>query len=214
MPQHVRRPRDPARRALTGGKGGKKALNEKLIRFMSLLLRHRPGDFGLKVDEQGYADLGELIQVLEENFKGFALEDLEEILRGEKERFEVFGPRIRARYGHSFTLDLRASKKEPPEVLYHGTHPSLREKILTEGLQPLDRSHVHLSLTPEDALTFGRRHAKRPLLFKVFAKKAHRAQVDFYDMGSVFLSGPIPPEFLEEIPLPPEREPRRQPGRH
>lgn len=178
-----------------------RALNEKLVRFLSLLLRHRPADFGLKVDEQGYADLGELLKVLEENFKGFEIKDLEEVLRRKKDRFEIFGPRIRARYGHSFALDLRASKKEPPEVLFHGTHPHLREEILVKGIQPADRSYVHLSLTQEDALKFTRRHTKSPVLFKVWAKRAHRAKIDFYDMGSVYLSGPIPPEFLEEIPF-------------
>lgn len=176
-------------------------MNERLTRFMSLLLRHRPQDFSLKLDEQGYADLGEFIAVVQDKFPRFRLEDLEKILSKGKDRFELCGYRLRARYGHSFQLDLRANRCEPPEALYHAVQPADRERVLANGLQPADRSCVHLSLTPADALQFGHRRSQVPLIFKVLARRAFRsARIDFYDMGSVFLSGPIPPPFLEELP--------------
>ena len=95
----------------------------KISKAVSYALRHRPDEFGLKLDAEGWVDINDLTKAVSKNLH-FAIgrEDIEEIISlSEKKRFEILGNRIRATYGHSFDRKIEFKPVEPPEVLYHGT---------------------------------------------------------------------------------------------
>jgi putative RNA 2'-phosphotransferase len=112
-------------------------------------------------------------------------------------RFEVKGSRIRARYGHSVTQPIHYDRCTPPPVLYHGTSGHRLPSIYQEGLKPMERQYVHLSLERKTAVRIGARHDEYPTVVTINARDAHVAGVEFYQADeAVYLAKFIPPEFL------------------
>jgi putative RNA 2'-phosphotransferase len=181
-----------------------KARRVRLSKFLALILRHQPERFGLVLDEEGWAPLSEVIEILRglPNFRWATRADVMEIVEkgsGDgKRRFEVDGDRIRARYGHSIAQRVRYTPCTPPVRLYHGTSPEALPAIRQEGLRPMGRQYVHLSLDPETAARVGSRHTSHPVILTVRAAEAHAAGIEFYQAEeSVYLTRRVPPAFLE-----------------
>jgi putative RNA 2'-phosphotransferase len=171
-----------------------------ISKFMALVLRHSREKFGLSVDSKGFVPLVDLFKALKKRFTGIELKDINEIVESfSKERFEIKGDRIRARYGHSINVDLDLKPFQPPQFLYHGTSPKVGEKIKREGLKPMKREYIHLSKTSDEAIAVGKRKSKRPLIFKILAERAQREGTYFYDRGSVVVVKYLAPEFLEPM---------------
>ena len=176
----------------------------QLSKFLSLLLRHRPERFGLRLDEEGWASLAEVMDILHRlpNLRWATRADVMHIVEkgtGDgKRRFEVEGERIRAKYGHSVPRPIRYKPCTPPALLYHGTSPEAVESIRCDGLKPMNRQYVHLSLDVETARQVGTRHAEHPVVLTVRAAEAHAAGVEFYQVDeTIYLAKHIPAEFLE-----------------
>jgi len=176
----------------------------KLSKFLALILRHQPERFGLHLDSEGWASLSEVMEILRglPNFRWATRADVLEIVEhgsgDEKRRFEVAGDRIRARYGHTVSLAPQYPPCTPPPVLYHGTSSHALKHIRAEGLRPMRRQYVHLSADPATAARVGARHAPQPVVLTVRAAEAAAAGIPFYRADEdLYLSGPIPPEFLE-----------------
>jgi len=176
----------------------------KLSKFLSLILRHQPERFGLKLDEEGWASLPEVLEILQglPNFRWATRADVLELVEkgsGDgKQRFEVVGERIRARYGHSVPLQADLPPCTPPDRLYHGTSPRALKYIRQEGLRPMRRQYVHLSADRETAARVGTRHAPNPVILTVRAAEAAEAGILFHRADeSTYLAKAIPPEFLE-----------------
>ncbi len=166
---------------------------------MSLVLRHKPGEIGLQLDENGWARVDELISKM--NVKGIIV-DHEFINRivetNDKKRFAFNDNKtlIRASQGHSIDIELNLPEAVPPDVLYHGTTEKYLENIFNEGLKRKSRQHVHLSITPETAKTVGSRHGK-PVVLSINAKAMHEAGLKFYlSENKVWLTGSVPVEFI------------------
>jgi putative RNA 2'-phosphotransferase len=176
----------------------------KLSKFLALILRHQPERFALLLDEEGWASLPEVMEILRglPNFRWATRADVtavvEEGAGDGKRRFEVQGNRIRARYGHSLTRPIVCEPCTPPALLYHGTSPDALASISGQGLKPMARQYVHLSPDPETAIRVGACHDERPVVLTVHAAEAHAAGVTFYQADeAVFLAKLIPAEFLE-----------------
>lgn len=176
----------------------------KLSKFLSLILRHQPERFGLHLDEEGWASLPEVLEILQglPNFRWATRADVLELVEkgsGDgKRRFEVAGERIRARYGHTVALGAEPPPCTPPSRLYHGTSRRALKYIRKEGLQPMRRQYVHLSADPETAAQVGARYSPNPIVLIVRAAEAAAAGIPFYQADeSVYLARAIPPEFLE-----------------
>jgi putative RNA 2'-phosphotransferase len=170
-----------------------------LSKFLSFVLRHKPDAIGLKLDPQGWASIDDLIEKGNAAGKQFRREDLLHVVAtSDKKRFSLSadGLRIRAAQGHSVTVELGLSPQEPPSVLYHGTATRFLDSILSEGLKPQDRQHVHLSIDDATARRVGQRHGK-PVILKIEALRMHAKGFKFFlaDNG-VWLTDQVPPEFL------------------
>ncbi len=174
---------------------------KRLSKFMSLALRHEPEKFGLTLGEQGFVSLTDLLTAVtrRREWRDYTLEHIRYVVTVcDKQRYEIAGENIRARYGHSVEKEVTYAEVEPPETLYHGTSPGAWNAIRNEGLLPMGRQYVHLSTYPEQALAVGRRHCARPILLKVKARQAHAAGVQFFQPEArLYISTAIPPEFLE-----------------
>ncbi len=169
-----------------------------ISKFISLILRHRTKDFTLKQDPFGFVLIKDFLRVLKRRFPEITSSEIEYVVKNcPKQRFEIKGEKIRARYGHSLKIDLDEKPKKPPLFLYHGTSPSFVQRIKKDGLKPMRRQYVHLSKTVDQAIEVGKRRAKKPVVFKIFAHKAFERGILFYDMGEVVLVQNIPAEFLK-----------------
>lgn len=168
-------------------------------KFMSLVLRHNPGKIGLELDEHGWADVQTLIDKSGTKFGGLSLAEIQEIVAtNDKKRFMFSddGQQIRASQGHSINVDLELTKRVPPELLYHGTATKSVTSIRLQGIQPLARQYVHLSVTPEIAREVGARHGK-PVIINVLAQQMHSNDYAFYlSENGVWLTAEVPVAFL------------------
>ncbi|MEK7783355.1 MAG: RNA 2'-phosphotransferase, partial [Candidatus Binatota bacterium] len=104
---------------------------ERVSRFLSFLLRHRPADYPLQFDRQGYVSWDDLVAMVQDRFPEITVEEIRDIIEGsDKKRFELNEGKVRATYGHSFPVELGLESVEPPSPLYHGTARDLAETIL------------------------------------------------------------------------------------
>lgn len=172
-----------------------------ISRFMSLILRHRPDQIGISLDEHGWANVDELIAGIAVKAPNFNMEILEEIVRtDEKQRYSFNEDKtlIRANQGHSIPVDVELEEKEPPEVLWHGTGEKYVSSIDEQGLIPKSRLYVHLSKDEETAVKVGKRHGK-PVLYRVSAFKMHQDGYKFYlSANGVWLTKEVPVKYLEK----------------
>lgn len=171
----------------------------QLSKFLSFVLRHKPDAIGLALDSQGWASIEELIRKATAAGTKFNREDLLRVVQtNDKKRFSMSddGLNIRAAQGHSVSVELGLAAREPPPVLYHGTAERFVASILSEGLKPQSRQHVHLSIDQATAQRVGQRHGK-PYIFRVDTLAMHVSGLKFYlaDNG-VWLTDHVPPEFL------------------
>lgn len=175
-----------------------------LSKFISLVLRHRPEEFGLTLDSDGFARFEALLAVVNERFSGTATpEDVETVIAGDehgKKRFEMIDNCVRAVFGHSAgTPQITYPEVQPPEVLYHGTVRRFVHQILLEGLKPQTRQYVHLTTNREEAERVGRRHGRDFVLLTIRASDAHGSGVTFFQADDErFLVNHIPPEFIAD----------------
>ena len=168
-------------------------------KFLSFVLRHRPEEIGLLLDDSGWADVEELIAAANRHGRKLNRALIEEVVeKNDKKRFTLSadGTRIRAAQGHSRPVDLGLEPIEPPDTLYHGTATRVVDSILSEGLSRGQRQHVHLSPDEQTAVAVGRRHGK-PVVLHVKAGAMHRAGHLFYlsDNG-VWLTAHVSAEFV------------------
>lgn len=172
---------------------------KQLSKQMSYMLRHNPGEYGLVLDpEDASCPLTELSHILSEQ-RGWAFvseQDVRQVVaNSDKQRFEIVGDRIRARYGHS-KPEIHYLVAQPPALLYHGTAESVYPLIEKEGLKPMGRQYVHLSADTHFAELAGRRKGKL-LLLHIDTVRAAQQGVMFYDAGhQVWLTEHIPADCI------------------
>lgn len=170
-----------------------------ISKFMSLVLRHRPEEIGLHLDENGWADVQELISKL--NSKGANVDEATIQLvvdTNEKKRFAFNEDktRIRASQGHSIHVDLQLSPAAPPAVLFHGTAEHAIASIMKDGLLKRNRQYVHLTANKSTAAEVGGRHGK-PVVLVIDAAKMVEAGFEFYlSANGVWLVEIVLPEYI------------------
>jgi putative RNA 2'-phosphotransferase len=182
-------------------------MNEKtaksVSKFLSLVLRHSPETIGLNLDENGWADVEELIEKCSKN--GNSLNPLTaELLNyvvenNDKKRFAFNEDKtkIRASQGHSISVELNLNEAEPSEFLYHGTVDKFLENIKKEGLQKMSRQHVHLSKDRETAIKVGGRRGV-PQILTIKSGEMFRDGFKFYlSENNVWLTDEVPVRYIE-----------------
>src|SRR5437879_3473937 len=136
-------------------------MSERISKFLSYVLRHRPDEIGLTLDPNGWALVSDLIDRSKVASIQLTEALLQEIVRSsDKQRFAFSddGMKIRANQGHSVAVDLALQPQQPPEFLFHGTAIRFLDAIRVAGLKPMNRQHVHLSPDQATATKVGQRH--------------------------------------------------------
>ena len=171
----------------------------KLSKFLSLILRHKPKNFGLVMDSEGFTDL-EVVweRICKRHGNRYSRDDLQQLLEEHpagKQRFEAKDGRIRARYGHS-VVEVQYPSVEPPEILYHGTTPQALQTIRKQGLTSQKRQFVHLSTSTKRATNVASRHGQ-PITLKIRALAAHNAgHIFHHPEPQHYLVKSLPPDFI------------------
>ena len=168
----------------------------KISKFMSLVLRHRPEKIGLKLDENGWADVQELITKMNIN-----LQELEYVVENNDKKRFAFNEdktKIRANQGHSLkTVDLELKNIQPPNFLFHGTVGKFMSAIRDTGLLKMNRQHVHLSKDRETAIKVGSRRGKA-IILSVRAGEMYEKGFEFYcSENGVWLTDHVPSEYID-----------------
>lgn len=174
---------------------------DKISRFISLILRHKPEAAGIDLDEHGWADVDELIDGINKA-QAFDKEMLEEIVvTDEKGRYSFNEDKtlIRANQGHSIPVDVELEEMVPPDVLYHGSARKYVAGIKKLGLIPKSRLYVHLSADRKTAKKVGMRHGV-PVVWAIDTQKMYANGHKFYkSKNGVWLTRAVPVEYLFEL---------------
>ena len=173
---------------------------ESTSKLIALVLRHKPEEIGITLDEHGWANVNELIAGIAKTqpFDMVALENI--VSTDEKQRYSFNEDKtlIRANQGHSIPVDVELEQKTPPELLYHGTGEKYTASTDVQGLIPKSRLYVHLSSDYDTAVKVGSRHGK-PVVYTVAAGEMQKNGYVFYQsVNGVWLTKNVPVEFLRK----------------
>lgn len=172
----------------------------RISKLMSLVLRHKPETIGVKLDENGWLPVEELLQGIKRKGISIDRERLNRVVETNNKKRFIFnedGTLIRANQGHSINVDLNLKAVEPPALLYHGTVRNVLDLIKKKGLIKMSRQHVHLSKDLKTATTVGARRGF-PIILKVDAAAMHADNHAFYcSENGVWLTDHVPPQYIE-----------------
>lgn len=166
---------------------------------MSLLLRHKPENENLQIDEYGFVYVVSLLKALD-----ITKEELISIVDSNNKSRFIFDEnktRIRATQGHSIPIKLYNDKAiRPPHFLFHGTALSNKGSIMSIGLHKAKRHHVHLTDNRETAVQVGIRYAKNEQNLWIIEIKSKLMDFDGYKFykteNNVWLTDHVPPKYI------------------
>lgn len=173
---------------------------ERVSKFISLVLRHKPQEANLVLDKFGYARTSELVAGVKKKYPEFNKDILIKIVEtDEKQRysFKDNGKLIRANQGHSFPVDLGLEAQQPPLLLFHGTSTKYLDSIMEKGIISKSRQYVHLSKDVDTAHTVGLRHGAGTVILVVSAEQMWKDGYKFFlsDNG-VWLVDEVPTKYF------------------
>ncbi len=173
----------------------------ELSRAVSHALRHQPWLYEIELDDEGWTPVDQLLSAL--NSRGGRWADVDRaalermIATATKQRHELDGDRIRALYGHSLTGLIRKAPATPPARLFHGTAPQTWRIVAEQGLRPMRRQYVHLSVDTGTAKSVGRRKSGDPVILVIDTAAATAAGTTFYAGNDlVWLADTVAPEAI------------------
>jgi putative RNA 2'-phosphotransferase len=173
------------------------AKTEQLGRLVAGCLRHFPDDLGLAMDSRGWVDLEKLGQVVTGRHRWADKElVIALVLSDSKQRYEILGDKIRARYGHSVDVVLDHPENELPK-LYYGASEEEADRLLEIGIKSASQRYVHLSTTPEKAWHVATFRTGNPRVIQADAAAAQKAGVKMMIVNDdIIISETIPARFL------------------
>ena len=189
-------------------RGVKSSLSNNSIKLLSKTishaLRHEPWLYELELDNEGWVSIKSLLASLRKERKEWSnlskVDLVEMIASSDKKRHEIQNEKIKAIYGHSLPGKFLKRLAQPPEILYHGTSDDAAKKVRIEGLKPMNRQYVHLSVDVELARQVGQRKTRQPVILVIMSDKAYQAGLKFYKGNDyVWLADFVPQEFIEII---------------
>jgi putative RNA 2'-phosphotransferase len=174
----------------------------RVSKFLARHLRHAPERIGIELDVGGWVAVDQLLAAAARAGFPITREELDIAVAEPTKRryaYDADGRRIRAVQGHSVPVELGYEPVAPPEELFHGTHPRAVDRILAEGLRPMDRHHVHLSPDVATARVVGARRG-RPVILRVDAAAMAADGAAFLraDNGVWLVSG-VAPRYLTRV---------------
>jgi len=168
------------------------------------ILGHRPFEFGLAPDMEGFVTYKDLLQALhEEPGWGYVRQsNINEVIMGEdRQLFEAVEGRIRTverRWGF-----IDEEKVElPSKLLFLGIRRTAHPVVMEKGLRQIEGSYYILSPDREMAERIGRRRDPQPVILEIMADTAQREGLLIRRFGELFLAHDMPARFIAGPPVP------------
>lgn len=193
-------------RSLILGKRNHQFKVENLSRFLVYILGHRPDEFGLVPDSDGFVTYKELLQAIHEepDWHYVRRSHINEVLLGkDRHLFQPGDNRIRTAE-RRWQFDMEKSSQPLPKLLFTPVRRKAHPVVMEKGLRSGKGRYLVLSPYQEMAGRIGSRRDQKPVLLEVMADAAQSEGVLFYLFGNLFLSPEIPPRFIAGPPVPKE----------
>lgn len=186
----------------------------KISKLLSWLLRHGAESEGLRLDDAGFIDVHAILNL--KRCKSITLEDIERVVKeNDKKRFTLRYNenclQIRANQGHSLKVNDDAlltllTEETVPRIIYHGTYFSKLKCIREQGLNRMNRNHVHFAsnLPTEGTVDNKMRHNIQAVV-GVDTLKAMKDGYKFYKSDNEVIlcpgndTGTIPPCYFNGV---------------
>lgn len=185
---------------------------DDLSRMLIYVLGHRPDEFGLVPDMNGYFPVKEILKALHEEpgwsyvMKGH----INEVLIGKhREKFQSNGDKLKVPE-RRWTLDLDTPVLSPPKLLYIAVRKRAYPYIAEKGFQKIEGRLYVLSENKEMARRIGQRRDRKPILLEVQAFRSQSKGTNYYPFNNLFLAREIPPSFIIGPPLDKEMLKRKE----
>ena len=168
---------------------------------ISYALRHKPEEFNIKLDNEGWVDFDVFCKALADHKPSIHVdkETIEKIIaESDKKRFELADGRIRATYGHSISTKIEFKESIPPNILFHGTSHKAYDLICKEGLKPMNRQYVHLSVDAATARKVGLRHDRNPVILVIDSSKMYSDGFKFFHSANdgTWMCESVPSKYI------------------
>ncbi|HDD45205.1 MAG TPA: hypothetical protein ENG63_10160 [Candidatus Desulfofervidus auxilii] len=174
---------------------------ERIAKLMKYILAHRPDEFGLVLDEQGFVFLKDLIQAIneEKDWSFVRISHIMDIVNFfERKEFEIKDNKIRA-INPQYAL---FPENNPPKILYAAIRRKTYPHILEHGFIPTKYPFFPLSVNKELAMRIGKRRDQKPVLVEVQANKAAKEGITFYCLNEfLYLIKELPSKYIIGPPL-------------
>lgn len=178
-------------------------------KLLSLILRHKPEQFKLTLDNNGWVNINDLLSAInnktsEEKHTDITIENIIEIVdKNDKKRFQISdnGKKIRAVQGHSASLNIDVELKKciPPPVLFHGTNDKALYSITQDGISKMNRHHVHLTDNVLVAIDSGRRKGK-PVVLVIDTKRMVNDNIPFFvSLNGIFFTDHVDTKYIRVV---------------
>ncbi len=175
-----------------------------LARFMLYVLGHRPDEFGLVPDEEGFIAYKELLWALhEEPGWGYVRKGhINEVLLGsDRNLFQAREDAIRAldRRWHS---DLENPAQSLPSTLFVGVRRRAHSNVMEKGMAAAQGKHIVLSPDRDMATRIGRRRDQKPVMLEISTRSVSEAGIALNPFGDLFIANQVPAEAITGPPVP------------
>jgi putative RNA 2'-phosphotransferase len=171
-------------------------------KYMALLLRHNPDAADVTLDENGWADVYDLMDKINNSGRDIDRKLLNDIVATDTKGRYSFNDdktKIRANQGHSVKVDVQFKEAPPPNILYHGTAERFLESIKAKGILSMNRRYVQLSQDICTAFNVGGRHGKAIVLVIDTAKMVSVGYKFWLSENNVWQSNTIPWKYVVDI---------------
>ena len=148
---------------------------DNLSRFLHYILAHRPDEFGIVPDKEGFVKYKELLQAIHEEpgWSYVRQSHINEVLLGkDRSLFQAEQNRISA-LERRWCLDLDTPIKALPGVLYIGVRKKAHPVVMEKGLKSHEGGFLVLTPDKNMALRIGKRRDQKPVLLEVMASTAY-----------------------------------------
>jgi putative RNA 2'-phosphotransferase len=176
---------------------------KQLGQLMAYVLGHRPDEFGLVPDAEGFVRLKDLLRALsEEPGWGYVRKSHihEVLITCRADTFVTEDDRIKAAHPQKSVSPVPGVV--PPKLLYHCVRQKAYPVVCQEGLSPMGQQHVFLATTEGMALRMGKRRDSKPVLVTVQAQRASEVGVAFFMQGElIYIVDHVPLGYFSGPPL-------------
>jgi 2'-phosphotransferase len=181
------------------------ALSKKL----SKLLRHHPRQ--LTMTDAGFVKVAQILKF--DDFQQYTVNDIVSVVEAnDKQRFRIDGTgchmMIRANQGHTIKtinqdkLLSRVTSCSQIPICVHGTYFKSWIVIKTDGLNKMQRNHVHMAVgTPEEKDVISGMRSSCELVIYIDVEKAMKGGLIFYTSSNnvILCEGPINPKYFSKV---------------